>query len=246
MNAIKQLLSNESIPVLSPRSVGGGYISGLRKCAEELAKRNDQVIARVTTFIHAITFPYASKDGAAVLFVDTTRYNPIYIHTKEATYDNALLPEFVSQVDISTNQLFAYLSGCILPNMSDAIVSAFLDRLHEYVTGITYGAGNGVIAQLVSDCREKLELKRLYPRHNDNTTAAIQSVFDEFGVDELVPSDIPFNREKIWNFYIGDDTYPININIRHAVRRIDPGLEVYVYRPGFDRVGFNVDVFSFD
>ena len=246
MNSIKQLLSDVSIAVLSPRDVCGGYIADIRKCANDLAKRNDRVIARVTTFVHAITFPYSKREGSAVLFVDTTRYNPLYVHTDETQLSETLLPEFVSQHDISTAQLFSYLSGCILPNMSEPIINAFLDRLHEYVNGTTYDAGNGVIAQLVSDCREKTELKRLYPRHNSNTLSIVKSVFDEFGIDELVPSDIPFNREKIWNFYNGDDTYPVNINIRHAVRRIDPGLEIYVHRPGFERIGFNVETFNFN
>lgn len=249
MNKFLALLKDEDIPVVtSPKK--RNYIGDIRSHARSLQGLKEQSIVLFTNYIYALIFPsLVPGNNAVVAYIDVWNNNLLFIHSDAGDLPSNRPLTFDSMVPTTSDPIYIYreIVNRVLPNFDDIVTDSIYDLIQAVVTG-QYPTNHTVahyesIARVVNESREPMRTVEFhFPRHNDNIYDLIKDIFSRYNVKESIPADIYYNREKVWTFAGSSEYHPghyLEIEIRHAVRQNDPGIEIRVIAAGFKRRIFN-------
>lgn len=220
------------------------FIKDMQDFAQTMSKYPNQAKAVFSSHIYAINFPVPPRsfNKPIVVFYDTDNKNIIYIYTHFSAN-----PKYFTATDIpvsskplSAMQLIDTLANHILPNMGTKVTNTLVAAIQEIVSE----KGSSVYPPIALDIirttpTHPVTLESMYPRMNDPILSTLRSLFSKYNVNEPMPSDITWNKEKTWVFKASlESQYPgryLEIEVRHAMRFNDPGMEIRVLIPGYAR-----------
>lgn len=238
MNQLEKLFAENT--QIFKSNVNNWNYSAIREFGKQMAESPISRKAFFTGSTFAMSFPLVDNP-TIVVFYDTQNQNILYIYSPT----DVPVPAYFRKSDLPTDNcpltnkhLLEYISNRVLPNMDTRLTNLITTSIMELAKGEIVICPPEVISLILSTPEHPVTLESMYPRMNDPILDQIRSLFTKYNVKETIPSDITWNKEKTWIFAGKSSRHAgryIEIEIRHAMRRNDPGMELRVLIPGYAR-----------